>query len=268
MSRDLPRTILGRTNLEVTRFGIGGTYCETVDGYKAALDCGVNYVDTARSYQGGEDEKLIGQAIQGRRHELILASKSVRRDAKEAREELETSLRALKTDYLDIFQLHHLNTEEERNQALAPGGALEAAQQAREEGLVRFIGVTGHDWVQVGQAVRTGHFDTVLCWYNCAMKEPEETVFPAAQAANMGVVIMNASRNEKLLKGPGAPAPEQFYRYVLSHDAVHTTVMGLRSVDLFARVAASLAERETITPQERAELEVYGAQQRAAGALE
>ena len=120
---------------------------------------------------------------------------------------MQTSLRALKTDYLDIFQLHHLNTEEERNQALAPGGALEAAQQAREEGLVRFIGVTGHDWVQVEQAVRTGHFDTVLCWYNCAMKEPEETVFPAAQASNTGVVIMNASRNEKLLNGPGVPAP-------------------------------------------------------------
>ena len=158
MSRDLPRTILGRTNLEITRFGIGGTYCETVDGYKAALDCGVNYVDTARSYQGGEDEKLIGQAIQGRRHELILASKSVRRDAEEAREELQTSLRALKTDYLDIFQLHHLNTEEERNQALGPGGALEAAQQAREEGLVRFIGVTGHDWVQVEQKLRGPHW--------------------------------------------------------------------------------------------------------------
>ena len=100
------------------------------------------------------------------------------------------------------------------------------------------------------------------------MKEPEETVFPAAQAANTGVVIMNASRNERLLKGPGAPAPEQFYRYVLSHDAVHTTVMGLRNVDLFAQVAAGLSERETLTPQERAELEVYGAQQRASGVLE
>ncbi len=91
---------------------------------------------------------------------------------------------------------------------------------------------------------------------------------PRTEASNTGVVIMNASRNEKLLKGPGAPAPEQFYRYVLSHDAVHTTVMGLRSVDLFARVAASLSERETITSQERAELEAYGAQQRAAGELE
>lgn len=268
MSHDLPRTILGRTNLEVTRFGIGGTYCESADGYRVALDCGVNYVDTARSYLGGEDEKVIGQAIQGRRQDIVLASKSAKRDAAGARNELQTSLRALKTDYLDIFQLHHLNTAEERKQALGPGGALEAAQQAREEGLVRFIGVTGHDWVQVEQAVRSGHFDTVLCWYNCAMKEPEETVFPAAQAADTGVVIMNASRNERLLNGPGAPAPEQFYRYVLSHRAVHTTIMGLRNVDLFAQVAASLAERETLTAQEQVELESYGTQRRAAGELD
>lgn len=268
MSCDFPRTILGRTQLEVTRFGIGGTYCESVAGYKMALDCGVNYVDTARSYRGGEDEKVIGQAIAGRRHELILASKSVRRDAAGARQELQTSLRALKTDYLDIFQLHHLNTPAERTQALGPGGALEAAQQAREEGLVRFIGVTGHDWVQVEQAVRSGHFDTVLCWYNCAMQEAEETVFPAAQAVNAGVVIMNATRNERLLKGPAAPAPEQFYRYVLGHDAAHTALMGLRDVERFAQVAAGLAERATLTPQERAALESYGAQQRASGALE
>ena len=74
MPYDLPRATLGRTGLEVTRYGIGGAYCKTIDGYKAALDCGVNYVDTARSYHDGEDEKVIGQAIQGRRDELILAS--------------------------------------------------------------------------------------------------------------------------------------------------------------------------------------------------
>lgn len=268
MTYDLPRTTLGRTNLEITRYGIGGAYCESVDGYKAALDCGVNYVDTARGYRDGEDEKVIGQAIQGRRHDLILASKTAQRDAAGARKDLQTSLRELKTDYLDIYQLHHLNTEAERNQALGPGGALAAVQQAREEGLVRFIGVTGHDWPQIAQAVRSGHFDTVLCWYNCAMKEPETTVFPAAQASNTGVVIMNASRNEKLLKGSNAPDPVQFYRYVLSNDAVHTTIMGLRNVDLFAQVAAGLSAREQLTPQERAELEAYGAAQRASGALE
>jgi len=267
MPYDLPRATLGRTGLEVTRYGIGGAYCKTIDGYKAALDCGVNYVDTARSYHDGEDEKVIGQAIQGRRDELILASKTSKRDAAGARQELETSLRELKTDHLDIYQLHHLNTEEERKQALGPGGALEAVQQAREEGLVRFVGVTGHDWPQIAQAVLTGHFDTVLCWYNCALREAEETVIPAAQAHNTGVVIMNASRNEKLLKDPKAPDPVQFYRYVLSNDAVATTIMGLRNVDLFEEVAAGLSERVQITQQEKSELEAYGAERRASGDL-
>ena len=96
MPYDLPRATLGRTGLEVTRYGIGGAYCKTIDGYKAALDCGVNYVDTARSYRDGEDEKVIGKAIQGRRHSLVIASKTAKRDAKGARRELETSLRELR----------------------------------------------------------------------------------------------------------------------------------------------------------------------------
>ena len=268
MADDLPQTVLGRTGLQVTRFGIGGAYCETIEGYRTALECGVNYVDTARAYRDGEDEKVIGQAIQGRRHDLILATKTEQRDADGARKDLETSLRLLGTDYLDIYQLHHLNTEEERNRALGSGGAIEAVQKAREEGLVRFIGVTGHDWPQIQKAVATDLFDTVLCWYNCAMKEPEETVFPEARARNVGVVIMNASRNDKLLEGPDAPPPEQFYRYVLSHDAVHLTVMGLRKLPLFEQIASALSKGTAITAREKADLEAYGSQMRASGKLE
>jgi len=267
MAYDIPRTTLGRTGLTVTRFGLGGAYCESVDGYRAALDCGINYVDTARVYRDGEDEKVIGQAIRGRRDDLILATKTGQRSAEDARKELETSLRLLGTDYIDIYQIHHLNTQPEREQALGPGGAMETVQKAKEEGLIRFIGVTGHDWVQIGKAVATGLFDTVLCWYNCAMKEPEETVFPEAQTHNTGVIIMNASRNDKLFDGPGAPPPEQFYRYVLSHSAVNVTVMGLRDVERFGQIASALSERVTITPQEKVELEAYGSRMRAAGKL-
>ena len=100
------------------------------------------------------------------------------------------------------------------------------------------------------------------------MKEPETTVFPAAQTHDTGVVIMNASRNERLLKGPDAPAPTQFYRYVLNHDAVATTVMGLRNGVRFEEVATGLSERVTLSPEEQDALETYGAEQRAAGALE
>ena len=267
MPYDLPRVVLGRTDLTVTRFGIGGAYCESVDGYRAALDCGVNYVDTARSYRDGEDEKVIGQAIRGRRDELVLATKTLKRDAAGARSELETSLRLLGTDYIDVYQLHHLNTEAEREQALGAGGAIEAVQKAREEGLIRFIGVTGHDWIQVQKAVATDLFDTVLCWYNCAMKEPEETVLPEARKHNTGVVIMNASRNDRLFGGTDAPPPEQFYRYVLTHEAVHITIRGLRDVELFCQIASALSDRDKLTPQEIADMEAYGARMRVSGKL-
>lgn len=268
MANDLPRTVLGRTGLTVTRLGIGGAYCETVEGYRQALDCGVNYVDTARAYRDGEDEKVVGQAIQGRRDDLILATKTAERDAEGARRDLETSLRLLKTDYLDIIQVHYLNNQEEQDQILGPGGAMETLRKAQEEGLVRFVGVTGHNWPRIQQAVATGLFDTSLCWYNCAMREAEETVLPEARRHNTGTVIMNASRNDKLFGGPEAPSPEQFYRYVLSHEAVDLTIMGLRNVDLFCRIASALAERVTLTPREKTELEAYGSQLRATGKLE
>jgi aryl-alcohol dehydrogenase-like predicted oxidoreductase len=267
MSYVLPKTVLGRTGLVVTRLGIGGAYCQTPEGYRTALDCGVNYVDTARAYRDGDDEKVVGQAIAGRRDNLVLSTKTMARDAAGARRDLETSLKLLGTDHVDIWHLHHLNTQPEREQALAPGGAMEAAVKARAEGLVRFIGVTGHDWTQIGQAVATGLFDTVLCWYNCAMQEPEELIFPHALAHGSGVVIMNAGRNDKLFAGEGAPPPPDFYRYVLGHPAVNVTLLGLRNVELFQSVAQALAERDTLTLEERKAMEVYGARMRADGKL-
>ena len=176
-------------------------------------------------------------------------------------------MRLLHTDHVDIWHLHYLNTQPERERVLGPGGAMEAAIKAREEGLIRFIGVTGHDWAEIGQAVATGLFDNVLCWYNCAMKEPESLLFSHALEHQTGVVIMNASRNDKLFRGQEAPAPEDFYRYVLSNPAVHTTIMGLRNIELFQRVARALAERATLNPEERLRLEEYGARMRTAGQL-
>ena len=267
MTYDIPQITLGRTGLKVTRLGIGGGYCESVDEYRTALDCGVNYMDTARNYRDGEDEKVIGQAIQGRRDQLILATKTAARRAEGVRKDLETSLSLLKTEYIDIYQLHHLNTPVEREQALSSGGAVEAAQKAQEEGLIRFIGVTGHDWEQIGQAVTTGLFDTVLCWYNCAMKEPEEAIFPQALDLNVGVVIMNASRNDRLFSQTGTPPEEHFYRYVLNHPAVHLTIMGLRSTERFDRIASCLSDKVELINQEESKLEIYGSQMREQGKL-
>ena len=123
-------------------------------------------------YRDGDDERVIGEAIQGRRHQLVLATKTGQRQGDGLRRELETSLRQLQTDYIDIYQLHGLDSRDEREQALAPGGAVDAACKAQEQGLIRFLGLTGHVWDEIGHGVATGVFDTVLCWYKCAMKKP------------------------------------------------------------------------------------------------
>lgn len=264
----LPTTVLGRTGLVVTRFGIGGAYGEGADAYRAALDLGITYVDTARDYKNGRDEEQVGEALQGRRESVVLATKTVRRDAQGARKELETSLRALRTDWIDIWQMHYVNTAEDREKILAPSGAVEAAIRARDEGMVRFIGITGHNWEQLGIALETGVFDTVLCWYNAAYREAEDLVFPVVERHNTGVVIMNAGRNDKLFAPQGAPPPEAFYRYVLGHPNVHVTIMGLRNLAVFTQVAKALIERDSLVPDERQELEAWGAQLRREGRLE
>jgi aryl-alcohol dehydrogenase-like predicted oxidoreductase len=267
----LPTTILGRTGMSVTRLGIGGAYSPTPEPYQQALDCGVNYIDTARVYLDGKNEAVIGEALVGRRHDVVLATKTASRDAAGARKELETSLQDLKTDYLDIWQMHFVNWLRDLDAILAPGGAMETAVQAREQGLVRFIGITGHEWPVLHEALRTGLFDTVLLWYNCAMREPEGMVFPVAAQHNTGVVLMSTARAGQLYARPGTPgAPDDtdFYRYVLSHPTVDVALMGLRDVNRFCRTAEGLRQKLTLNENEKDALEEYGSVLRAQNQLE
>ena len=261
---DLPTTVLGRTGLTVTRLGIGGAYCKTPAGYRKVLDAGVTYIDTAPAYQDGQDEAYIGEAITGRRHDLVVATKTMKRDASGARKELETSLRLLNTDYIDVWQTHYLNKKQDREQALGPGGALEAAVKAREQGLIRFVGVTGHAWTEISKAVATGAFDTVLCWYSCAKREPEKNVFVEAQKHNTGVIIMNATGTDKLIEPEDSPSFANFYRYVLDHPTVKVVLRGLRDVDQFVSLAAELSVRSGLTEVERKYMELFGRRMRRA----
>jgi len=267
---------LGRTGLEVVRLGIGGAYDGlTVDSCRAALEAGLNYIDTARAYRQGKDEEIIGQALRGRREQIILATKTGKRMASEAEQELQASLQALQTDYLDLWQMHYVNTAEDLEKVLGPGGALEAARRAQERGEVRFVGITGHDWKIVGQGVATGEFDTVLCWYNCGLREAETLIFPAAQQEDVGVIVMNGSRWGKLLAAPDdwpreewEPNEVDLYRFVLTHPAVHVAIAGLRHP---AQTAARLPLVQpfvplTATEQER--LRRYGDRMRELGKLE
>ena len=138
------------------------------------LKYGVNHIDTAPRY--GDAEVLIGPWMAEHRKDFFLATKTSKRTYAEAREEIQGSLERLKVDHVDLIQFHALAHPDEWDTAMGPGGALEAAVEAREKGLVRFIGVTGHGWMIAAmhkRSLRRFDFDSVLMPYNYVMHSNE-----------------------------------------------------------------------------------------------
>jgi aryl-alcohol dehydrogenase-like predicted oxidoreductase len=174
------------------------------------LEYGVNHIDTAPRY--GDSEVLIGPWMARHRKDFFLATKTGKRTCQEAREEIHRSLERLKTDRLDLIQLHGLQHPDEWDTALGPGGALEAAVEAREKGLVRFIGVTGHGWMIAAmhkRALKRFDFDAVLLPYNYFMhlneryrKEFEEVV-RACRERNVAVQTIKS-----IARGPWGITPQ------------------------------------------------------------
>jgi aryl-alcohol dehydrogenase-like predicted oxidoreductase len=149
------------------------------------LEFGVNHIDTAPSY--GESELRIGPWMDGHRDDFFLATKTRERDYAKAKAEIQRSLERLRTDRIDLLQLHSLSHPEQWEQALSPGGALDAAREAREAGLIRFIGVTGHGWTIAAmhrRALERFDFDSVLMPWNwhCAHHETYAADFEATVA--------------------------------------------------------------------------------------
>ncbi len=150
---DLPRRPFGRHNDQVSILGIGGyhlglvkTTTEAVRLVHAALDAGVNFLDNAWEYQDGESERRMGRAIADRRRDVFLMTKVCThgRDAKVAIRQLDQSLRRLRTDYLDLWQVHECVYANDPERHFAPGGVIEALERAKAQGKVRYLGFTGH----------------------------------------------------------------------------------------------------------------------------
>ena len=174
----IPKKPFGRTGHESTRVLFGGAALWSVTQAEAdatldlLLEHGINHIDTAASY--GEAERRIGPWMKRYREQFFLATKTEDRTRQAARESLHRSLELLQTDHVDLFQLHNLSTQVEWETALGPGGALEAFVEAQEQGLVRYIGVTGHgtDIARLHiHAMERFDFDSVLLPYNYTMMQ-------------------------------------------------------------------------------------------------
>ena len=174
------RRAFGRTGhlSSVTLFGAAALARASQSDADRALEVllryGVNHIDTAARY--GDSELRIGPWMARHRKDFFLATKTGSRTAREAREDIHRSLERLRIDQIDLIQLHALWHPDDWDQAMGPGGALEAVVQAREEGLVRFIGVTGHGWTIPAMHRRSlarFDFDSVLMPYNFFMAQDQ-----------------------------------------------------------------------------------------------
>jgi aryl-alcohol dehydrogenase-like predicted oxidoreductase len=235
----LPRRLLGRTGHAATLFGLGGEgilrtcgrHAEAVPVIHRALDLGVNYFDSAPAY--AECLDYYGAALGDRRGDVFLASKTQVRTRDGSLRLLDDSLRRLRTDYLDLWQLHDLRTASDLDRIFAQGGAIEALVQARDEGRVRFLGLTGHhDPKILLEAMRRFDFETVLVALNAAdihRLSFIQAVLPEAARRGMGVIGMKVAAQGALL-GRNKLTMEEAMGYVLSLPSVSTVIVGCKTL--------------------------------------
>ena len=214
----MKKRILGRTGHKSTLITLGGAVARPInrkesDSFiKFALDQGVNHIDVAPTYGSGEAEVILGKWVKEYRDDLFLACKTQKRDRKEAVEELNRSLKNLQTDYFDLYQLHGLDDPEQFKVASSEDGAIRAILEAREQNLVKYVGLTSHNPESILKFLESFDFDTVLLPVNYVLRahlEPKndyEPVLALAKERNLGVIAMKSAA-----KGPW-PTKDRAYK--------------------------------------------------------
>jgi len=198
----LPKRALGKTGEQLSIIGLGGIVVRSLeerpqqeanDHVARAIDCGVNYFDVAPSY--GDAEARLGPALEPYRNKVFLACKTGQRDAAGAARELENSLKVLRTDHFDTYQLHGLQNLDDAKKAFAPGGALETFIKAKEQGKTRFLGFSAHSVAAALWAMDQYAFDTILFPINyvlCLKENFGPQVIERAREKGLGILALKA----------------------------------------------------------------------------
>ena len=254
---------LGRTGEAVSLVGMGGFHLAKPGGMNndqairvvhAGLDAGINFCDNCWDYNGGESELRLGRALAqgGYRRRIFLMTKIDGRTREAARAQIETSLRRLQTDHIDLLQFHEIIRPDDPDRVFAAGGALEAALEARAAGKIRYIGFTGHKSPAIHASMfemadRHGfHFDTVQMPLNIMdahYDSFERVVVPMAVARGVGIIGMKAFGDNYILKS-GVMAPMQMLQYPMSLP-ISIQVTGIDGMDILHQ---ALEAARTYTP--------------------
>ncbi len=217
--------LLGKTSMKVKRVGFGGipiqriTQEEVYNVINELENQGISFIDTARGYTVSEE--YIGNAIKGKRDKFFIATKSMSRDYESMKADIQKSLECLKTDYIDLYQLHNVKIEEYEN-ILKEGMAYQALLEAKEQGIIKHIGITSHSLETIEKAVDTDKFETVQFPYNIVETQADEA-FRKANKRGIGVIIM------KPLAGGAIDDATLAIKYILSKDYIDIVIPGMEN---------------------------------------
>ena len=260
----MPERVLGKTEISLPVLGLGGAgqtpishavrENEAIVLIEKALELGIKYYDTAASY--GPSEERFGKVLPPYRDRIYINSKTAARDYDGAWRELERSLKRLQTDYLDSWQLHHVSFTEELDTIFGDSGAIKAVEEAKEQGLIKFVGITGHHEPDViAEGLRRYDFDTTLISLNAAdVHHPRpfsRTVLPVAQEKNVGVIAMKVPAYGRLLKPGILSSMEQAMGYSLSMPGVHCCVIAAENPE---QLESNVAVARNYTPLDAAQM--------------
>jgi uncharacterized protein len=236
---------MGRTGVQISALGLGGwhlgcpsTQAESTRIVREAMDAGVNFFDNAWDYHDGLAEERMGVALEGVRQQSIVMTKACThgRGKDVAMKQLEDSLRRLKTDYLDVWQIHEVIYWNEPELIFAPGGVIEAIDLAKRQGKVRFVGVTGHKHPEIHLQVLAHEypFDTIQMPLNCMdahFHSFEQHVLPEATARGLAVFGMKSLGGGGEIVKSGYATAQEALRYAMSLP-VSTTISGIASLEV------------------------------------
>jgi predicted aldo/keto reductase-like oxidoreductase len=244
---------LGRTGINTSCIGFGGIPLTGLNGDEAfrvltaVLDRGINFIDTARGYK--ESEELIGNSIADRRDEYCLATKTKVRDEDSILKEFEISTAKLKTDVIDLYQIHYVNTKEDLSGVMAPAGALSVIRRLQREGGVRYIGITGHSPAILRKAAETGEFDSVQGAFSYIEKGDEVLrLIRYCKENDIGFIAQKPLAGGSLLPAQAA------LRFILGYP-VSVVIPGMLSVEQVEENSHAGDGRFTLTAQEERALE-------------
>ena len=247
--------ILGRTGLKISRLGFGGIPIQKIDVEGTRLlvrqmaDAGINYIDTARGYTVSEE--YLGYALEGLRSKFILATKSMARDKDGMAKDIDISLKNLRTDYIDLYQVHNPNPAQ-LEQVLAPGGALEALLEAKAAGKIGHIGITAHSLEVFEKALNLDWVETIMFPYNIVETQGEDLIRKCGEK-NIGFITM------KPLAGGAIEDATLALRFIASNPDTSVIIPGMAEAKEIDQNLAAVNDTAPLTPEENAAIDALRA---------